>query len=269
MQRRKLAQLAAALLSWPLAITPALAETSSESSLADAWAFRAMVYGWFPDARASANAGLPGAGSVRVDTDPGNYLSKLEFAFMGTLEARKGRWSFVGDAVYVDFGHQQSNVTALNGMSLPVPVDVHLDLSAFVSTLEAGYALSQAPAASVDLVGGARYLHLRTTLDMQLSAAPPGVPTQVGKTATKDYWDGVIGLRGRSELPNDWFVPYYVDVGTGSSSLTWQAFAGVGHRFKWGDVMAGYRYLAYEFKDGEPLSDLRLGGPIVGIGLRF
>jgi hypothetical protein len=242
---------------------------AQETNLADAWAWRATLYGWFPDARASSSITVPGAGKVNVDTNPGSYLSKLEFAFMGTLEARKGPWSFVGDAIYVDFGNQQSSTTTISGpagsINLPVPVNVHLDLSAFVGTLEAGYALSQKPEARIDVVGGARYMHLTTTVDYEVTVAP----IQGSVSTTKDYWDGVIGLRGKSELPNNWFASYYADVGTGSSTLTWQAFAGIGYHFKWGDVLAGYRYLAYEFKSGEPLSDLRLGGPLVGVGFSF
>jgi hypothetical protein len=36
-----------------------------------------------------------------------------------------------------------------------------------------------------------------------------------------------------------WFAPFYLDVGTGATKLTWQGFAGVGYAYRWGDVVAG------------------------------
>jgi hypothetical protein len=38
-------------------------------------------------------------------------------------------------------------------------------------------------------------------------------------------------------------VAYYTDIGAGQSDFTWQAFAGVGYRFAWGDALTGCRHL--------------------------
>ena len=67
----------------------------------------------------------------------------------------------------------------------------------------------------------------------------------------------------------EWFVPYYVDVGTGESDLTWQIFGGLGYAFKWGDVLVGWRYLDYEFKSGSRLEDANLNGPMIGLGFHW
>jgi hypothetical protein len=64
-------------------------------------------------------------------------------------------------------------------------------------------------------------------------------------------------------------LPYYVDVGGGSSNFTWQAFSGVGYRFAWGDVTLGYRHLSYDFHSDRPLDKLAFSGPIFGIGFKF
>ena len=37
-----------------------------------------------------------------------------------------------------------------------------------------------------------------------------------------DVWDGIVGLRGNVKLDKYWYLPYYFDVGTGASDLTWQ-----------------------------------------------
>ncbi|MBK6396605.1 MAG: hypothetical protein IPF73_19570, partial [Betaproteobacteria bacterium] len=48
----------------------------------------------------------------------------------------------------------------------------------------------------------------------------------------------IIGVKGRYAFGADrrWFAPYYLDVRTGDSDLTWQAMGGLGYRFSWGDI---------------------------------
>jgi len=66
-----------------------------------------------------------------------------------------------------------------------------------------------------------------------------------------------------------WFVPFYLDVGTGQTKLTWQGAAGVGYVFNWGEVVALYRYLDYENKSGKQIENLNMGGPMVGVTFRW
>jgi hypothetical protein len=35
-------------------------------------------------------------------------------------------------------------------------------------------------------------------------------------------------VKGRFALDEHWFVPYYADLGTGESDLTWQIAGGIG-----------------------------------------
>ena len=65
-----------------------------------------------------------------------------------------------------------------------------------------------------------------------------------------------------------WFVPYYADVGGGNSKFTWQAIVGVGYSFGWGDLIAAWRYLDYEFKSGEPPQTMTFNGVAVGASFR-
>jgi hypothetical protein len=260
---------AAAMVFGTCAQSAAAQATRANSS--DEWAWRLALYGWFPSFDAEANVPIAGGGSIGFETDPGSYLSHLQFTFMGTLEARKGPWSFVGDAVYVDFGNTRSNITSIGDgrVSLPVPANANADLKGFIGTLEVGYSIVQSPHTRLDVVGGARYLRIKTRVDWQFAAPLPGVPQQGGAETSKDVWDGVVGVRGQTSFAEDWFVSYYADVGAGSSQATWQAFGGLGYRFKWGDVLVGYRHLAYDFKSGQRLSDLTLSGPLAGVAFRF
>jgi hypothetical protein len=58
----------------------------------------------------------------------------------------------------------------------------------------------QSPTSVVDLVGGVRYLRVKAGLDWALNwsqgAAPPGVPSAGHVERTRDFWDGVVGVRG-------------------------------------------------------------------------
>lgn len=65
------------------------------------------------------------------------------------------------------------------------------------------------------------------------------------------------------------YVPYYVDVGTGQSDLTWQASAGLAYRFHWGDVSLLYRYIKWELDSGSPLDNISFGGPLLAAKLVF
>jgi len=68
-------------------------------------------------------------------------------------------------------------------------------------------------------------------------------------------------VEGRVKLGDGgWFVPYYLDAGTGGSKATWQAQTGIGYAFRWGDLVLGYRYLAWEQDDDKTIKDLKLYG---------
>ncbi|MEZ5592554.1 MAG: hypothetical protein R3F53_18370 [Gammaproteobacteria bacterium] len=60
-----------------------------------------------------------------------------------------------------------------------------------------------------------------------------------------------------------------MDVGTGQSDLTWQAFAGVGYRFGKLDALMGYRYIDWDFDDNDVFDDLNLSGVFIGAKFWF
>jgi len=66
-----------------------------------------------------------------------------------------------------------------------------------------------------------------------------------------------------------WFVPYYVDIGTGESSLTWQAMAGVGYAFGWGSVIGAWRHIDYDMESGKSIESLSFDGPGVAVAFRW
>lgn len=87
----------------------------------------------------------------------------------------------------------------------------------------------------------------------------------------QDIYDGFVGVRARVSLTGDgrWYLPFYLDVGTGTSDVTWQAIAGVGYAMKWGDITLSYRYLALYGSGDQFVQTLRLNGPALSATFRF
>ena len=84
-----------------------------------------------------------------------------------------------------------------------------------------------------------------------------------------DVWDAIAGVKGQVNLTEKWYIPFYGDIGTGDSDLTWQAFAGIAYKFKKVDVVLAYRYLYWDFDNNDVFDDLNLSGPYAGIKFVF
>ena len=250
---------------------------NAAAQVSDAWKFHAIIYGYFPDigGKTSFAAGNTG-GNINVDAS--NLISNLEFAFMGFFEARRGRWGGFVDFMYLDVNGSSSQTRNFDIRGHPLPggvtANLNLDLKGTIVTLAGEYAAITNPAASVDVLAGARVISLKETLDYQLSAdvGPIIGPGRNGNSEAKaDKWDAIVGVKGRAEFGagREWFVPWYLDVGTGESDLTWQALGGIGYSFKWGQVIAVWRYLDYKFKSGSPVESLDFNGPAIGVAFNW
>jgi hypothetical protein len=175
--------------------------------------------------------------------------------------------------VYLDLGDNKSKVTTITGpggnVGVPVDSGTHSDVKGFVTTTGGGYSVMRTPEARMDVLAGLRYTRLKTRLDWELSGPLNGVAASGSVGESKDLWDGIVGVRGRTNLGGNWDFRYYLDAGAGSSRFTWQAVAGVGYRFNWGDVVLSYRHLAYDMKSDRPVSDMTFSGPQFVVGFTF
>ena len=244
---------------------------------ADEWKFRAILYGYFPDigGKTTFSGGNTGGS---IDVSASNIIGDLEFAFMGFFEARRGRWGGFVDYMYLDVNGSSSSTRNfdIRGHTLPggVTANLNLNLKGTIVTFAGEYAALADPASSVDILAGARLISVKENLGYQLSAdvGPFVGPGRSGNSEAKDdLWDGIVGVKGRVAFGADraWFVPWYVDVGTGQSDLTWQALGGIGYAFKWGQVLAAWRYLDYKFKSGSAIETLTFNGPAVGVAFNW
>ncbi|WP_295582352.1 hypothetical protein [uncultured Lamprocystis sp.] len=269
---------AAVLLAGSLVAIPAAAAVDPFDG---AWHFNLTPYVWLPNINADLNydlrpraAALFRSGATQLSTEigPNDYLSNLQFALMLSGEARKGLWSVYTDIIYLDLGNQDSRIRTVRGLrgeSLTnVAHQAETSLDGTVWTLGGGYTLAHGAWGHVDLLAGFRYLGLDTEFKWQL-AGSYGLLDRTGKVSkNREDWVGLVGAKGEILFGDTrWFMPYYLDVGTGSSSWTWQALVGVGYRFEWGDATLALRSLSYDFDEDD--SNLRFTGPALGVTFRW
>lgn len=254
---------------------------------ADQWKLSLMPYLWLPSVEGNLRYGPPASGGAapRISVDADTLIGDLDFAMMLSGEARRGRWSVVADWIYLDLSGDSNRVKSVDFNPGPGPINVfNTSLNAGTQTqfkgnvfsLAGGYAAVAEPHATLDIIGGLRYIELKATTDWRLTAnvtGPAGTTpfTQAGSITKSDrLLDAIVGIRGRLRLgEGNWFVPYYGDVGGGDSKLTWQAMAGIGYAYKWGEVLLAYRYLYYEPGKNRVIEDLSFGGLGLGINFRF
>jgi len=264
-----------------LAALLACAALQGRAYAEEGWSFSLTPYIWLPNINGTLKYAIPpgGGGRPEVEAGPNDYLENLSFALMLAGEARKGKWSIFSDLIYLDFDSESSTVKAVNfggdRVSTSLNTATRTSLTGGVWTLGGGYAVVQDPKHTLDVLGGLRYLGIKASSDWQLSATVGGPNGQTfaqsgSISQREDLWDVIVGLRGRAKLgEGSWFLPYYLDVGAGSSALTAQALLGVGYAFKWGEIVGSYRYLLYDMKGDGLLQDVRFAGPAIGATFRF
>jgi len=251
---------------------------------ADRWNFAIQPYLWLPNLNGSLSYSIPpgGGGSANVDVNNNTVLENLNFALMLTAEARKGRWALVTDFIYLDVGGQESQVKSVNfsgsGGRVEVPANVSGSANASLKGAEWGlagaYTIAGDEHTSLDVLLGFRYFGIEATTDWNLSADINNGGQSFARTGSvkerADLWDGIVGIRGRIGLGGGkWGIPYYLDVGTGSSRITWQGTAGIQYRWSWIDLSLMYRYLYYDMESGKLLQNVSFAGPALGVNFRF
>jgi hypothetical protein len=269
--KRVLAEAGAALCT-----AAALWPANAAAQETEPWQFQAALYVYLPTVGGTTTFPQSGAGSD-VSLDAQTILDNLKMTFMGTVEARRGAWGVFTDVLYMDLGHTKSDVPLeVGGGPLPVgaTASATFDMKGSVWTLAGSYRVAAQAGSTADLFVGTRLLDINQSLDWKLSGNIGSIPLpgQAGKLSSSlQNWDLIAGVKGRLALGAEghWFAPYYLDVGTGDSELTWQAVAGVGYAFSWGDVVGVWRYLDYRMKSDSNIQSLNFNGPAVAAVFRW
>lgn len=241
------------------------------------WQWDATVYLWLP-ALGGETSFPPNGDGPSIDVSGEQILDSLNFAFMGAVEGRKGRWGLATDVIYLDLGASRKGTRdfGLGQVEIPATVDadLELDITGWLWTLAGSYEVIQQENFSMNMLGGIRMLDLEETLQYRFNGDIASLPIEGragSSSAEETQWDAIVGVKGRWTFgaERQWYVPYYLDVGSGESDLTWQGMAGVGYSFDSIDVTGAWRYLDYDLGESTPIKSIDFNGPALGVTFRF
>jgi hypothetical protein len=265
------------------ALTIAFALALTTPAHADGWKFTATPYLWLPTVNGRLGydvSSLPGNGTIitcaplceaDVSVGPNNYLSHLNSAIMLAADARKGRWDLATDIINTNLSLGVGTVTDLSGpfgkVHIPFSVSTSSRMTGTIWTLEGGYSVFQDKMFNADFIGGFRSTALTLRTDYSFGG-PYGIFGRSGSLAANTGpFDWIVGLKGRVNLTDKLYIPYYVDAGAGTNSSTAQEIIGLGYGRN-GSVQLAFRNIAYT-STNSALKSARLGGPAVGYTFRF
>ncbi len=253
--------LAIALLAAPLchAGEPDLesAPISPAPAASSEWNFLLALYA--PLMGLDGTVGVRGL-STEVDIPIDDILDNLDGAFMAAFEARRGRWSVIGDFFWLKISD-----------SAPLIANSYLKFrqEQTLASLALGYQLYGDENTTFDLLGGAALTHL----DVDLSLFTPRLPVTNRETSGSQTWvDPFVGLKVRHRLTDRWSVfatGLYGGFGVASDEY-WQALAGVSYRVTENAHLAlAYRVIATDYRDGNFIYDAESSGPNIGLVFTF
>jgi hypothetical protein len=255
----------------------AAAAQSTQWGEAGKWQFTATLYGWVPEIDGRVN--FPDdKGSTGIHASMSDVLNHLKMTFQGALDIHNGTWGLFNDLVYVDFGGVKSQKSDFLVGNVEIPAtattDTNLDLKALIWTVAGEYRVASDASWTVDLLAGARMMQMKPKLGYTITGniGPIVIPGRNGtKEVDETVWDGIVGVKGRYNFGDDrrWFVPFYLDAGTGQSQFTWQVSGGVGYTYSWGSVFATWRYLESDAQSGKTLDNISMSGPLLAVSWRF
>jgi len=241
------------------------------------WQFGISLYGWFSSITGRTTFPPPPASAGSDFTvDPADMIDSLKFTFIGSFEARNGRWGGFTDLLYADVGDTKSQTRDFLIGRSRVPADVSgkvtFDAKSYAWTLAGEYRAVAEPGLEVDALLGARMVDAEQKVDFSLSGNVGSIPLPDRSGSRKvsvTHWDGIVGVKGRLSFGanRSWFAPYYADIGTGESDLTYQLMTGLGHSFNWGELVAQWRYLKYD--SGGAIDSLSFSGPAMAVNFRW
>ena len=228
--------------------------TRSDAAPED-WEFVLQLYGWIAEIDGTTADGHD------FTIDFKTIVENLDMTLMTTVGARKDKWTFMTDVLYLDIN--DSSNSNLN----PALKRSDLYMKAWVVSPFVSYEIIGNKKGSLQVLAGARYLWIE--VGVELKTRPPLEPEKIDDDGDGDVWDGVVGVRGFYNLTDRWFIPYRLDFGAGDTDFTWHAFGGIGYKFDKFKMVAAYRHVDWNFANDSVLDDLQVSGPLVGALFTF
>lgn len=243
-------------------LVAALAVLLPSAAMAESdWTYKATFYGWFPGIKTTVATPV---GEVEGEVEFDEVLEDLDMAFLGAIEARKGRVAVIGDLQFFDIGVEAHPPKGL------LFKEAEIDSKMVVFNGYATYAVVDKPDFRVELGGGVRYVD--ASIETHLTGISP--TPNLRHEADGSFADLLIAARMTKQFNDKWHAFAYADVGGfglgDSSDLTWQA--SFGQSYKLGDtwsVVGGYRHLSIERKFKKADVTTEVSGPFLGFQKKF
>ncbi|OZI75099.1 hypothetical protein [Bordetella genomosp. 12] len=243
----------AALAANPGADSPGPSAPGADSG----WTFSFSPYAWASGiSGTSGKAPLPYAD---VKSSFNDIWDNLDIAVMGAFDARKGRYSIIGDLLYA-----KTSVTDHNGNGI-LRKNIDITSETFSSMVGGGYSVLQGPRGNLDLVAGARLWSVSTRLSIE-----GGYLDGRRGRGSATWVDAVGGLKGSYHLTDRTYLTGWAMVGGGEARLDWDLMAAVGYQAtKQVSVALGYRALGVDYRQGGFVYDVVQRGPMLGMTYQF
>ncbi|WP_328803288.1 outer membrane protein [Ruegeria haliotis] len=198
-------------------------------------------------------------GPLESELSFSDALNNLDLAFMGTAEARHGRWSLIAD-------YMRTDLTFEGDTPGPVFSGAETSLKTQFFSGYAAYTVYQDQALGVDLGGGFRWFDTSSTIILV------GGPTSAPSSKSSDDWiDPLIAARIWYQINDRWSVIALADYGgfrSDRETAQFVAKAGYAIAPKW-NLRAGYRYIMVDKGEGDSKFKLSQSGPVLGVTYSF
>jgi len=191
-----------------------------------------------------------------------DIISNVDWLVPFGADIRYGRLGFMPDFVGLKMsGGSQTPAQLFDKLSVGVKL--------WSLNLVGYYRVIEEPDFSLDIVGGARNLYVRTDLAFTGGAVGTNRGNLRSKSTTK-IWDGVVGARVEGDFTDRVFYSIYGDVGAGDSELTYQILASLGYQVSENFSAAlGYRYLHYDEENADNAVGVTASGPQITLKWDF
>lgn len=236
-----------------VADSPPAARPESNSD----WQFSVSPYLWM--------AGVQGtvrqfdSPPARIKSDFGQIFNELDYAFMGIIEGRRGRYSIFADMAYTKTSVRDSTPKGVLAEKIGVTSQ------SFSGLLGGGYTVHSTDRLHLDLIAGVRVWSVSTKLNFH-----GGILDHVKQRDSATWVDMVAGFRGTYSFTDKVYLTGWGNIGTGQADLDWDVVAGVGYKIKINlSAMAGYRIQGVDYRKNGFEFDVIQKGPIMGITYRF
>lgn len=238
-------------------VSPLMVPDQPPTETQGGWTVTIAPYFWMAGLSGETSQfGLP---TVDLDSDFGDILSNLDFAFMAAGEARNGRFSVIGDVIYTKLGADASTPGGI------LATDVDVTSESFSGLLGLGYAVIDSPQGHLDVVGGVKVWSVDTTISFT-----GGLLAGVERSDSATWVDGMVGLRGKYSFTPEIYLTGWGLVGGGGADIDWDVALGLGYDFNDRvSAIVGYRALGVDYREDGFVFDAVQQGPILGLAIRF